>query len=55
MQKENKVVYRISLKELKEKLDIKENVVDFRTKPHAENGKLDLEKSNLVIIAVNES
>ena len=54
MQKENKVVYRISLKELKEKLDIKENVVDFRTKPHAENGKLDLEKSSLVIVAVNE-
>ena len=54
MQKENKVVYRISLKELKEKLDIKENVVDFRTKPHGESGKLDLEKSSLVIVAVNE-
>ena len=54
MQKENKTVYRISLKELKEKFNIKENVVDVRVKPHAENGKLDLEKSNLVIVAVNE-
>lgn len=54
MQKENKVVYRISLKELKEKLEIKENVVDVRVKPHMENGKLDMEKSSLVIVAVNE-
>lgn len=54
MRKENKFVYRIFLKELKEKFEIKENVVDVRTKPHMENGKLDLEKSNLVIIGVNE-
>ena len=54
MQKENKVVYKISLKELKEKLGIKENIVDFRTKPHGESGKLDMEKSSLVIIAVDE-
>jgi len=39
---------------LKEKFEIKENIVDFRTKPHGENGKLDLEKSSLVIVAVNE-
>ena len=54
MQKENKVVYRVSLKELIEKLGIKENVVDFRTKPQGEGGKIDLEKSSLVIVAVNE-
>lgn len=54
MQKENKVIYKISLKELKEKFEIRENVVEFRIKPHGENGKLDLEKSNLVIVAVNE-
>ena len=58
MQKENKTIYKISLKELIEKFGINNRIIDIKVRPVISqsnpNLKLDLEKSQLIVVGVNE-